>query len=170
MRSRDGFSSGRSALATLVIFLTTVGSTRAANRRFALTGWDAAAVDRARSGAVRRLQDARCQSVFSEFRDAQGRTIQENLDDWRMSAAHYLLMLPFLDGSREPLCRKTRTALVTVPGVKRVMVCATFSDFQLRQPHLAESMVIHEVLHTLGLGENPPSSLEITARVESRCR
>jgi hypothetical protein len=31
-------------------------------------------------------------------------------------------------------------------------------------------MVIHEILHTLGLGENPPTSVEITQRVEARCR
>jgi hypothetical protein len=31
-------------------------------------------------------------------------------------------------------------------------------------------MVIHEMLHTLGLGENPPSTFEITARVRDRCR
>jgi hypothetical protein len=30
--------------------------------------------------------------------------------------------------------------------------------------------VIREVLHTLGLGENPPASAEITRRVEERCR
>jgi len=31
-------------------------------------------------------------------------------------------------------------------------------------------LVIHEVLHTLGLGENPPSSATITIRVQNRCR
>jgi hypothetical protein len=31
-------------------------------------------------------------------------------------------------------------------------------------------MVIHEMLHTLGLGEDPPSSFEITERVRRRCR
>ncbi len=30
-------------------------------------------------------------------------------------------------------------------------------------------MVIHEMLHTLGLGENPPTSIEITQRVKGRC-
>jgi hypothetical protein len=35
---------------------------------------------------------------------------------------------------------------------------------------LAEAMVIHEMLHTLGLGENPPSTFEITERVRQRCR
>jgi hypothetical protein len=33
----------------------------------------------------------------------------------------------------------------------------------------AEAVVIHEVLHTLGLDENPPSSDQITTRVERRC-
>jgi hypothetical protein len=33
----------------------------------------------------------------------------------------------------------------------------------------AEMTVIHEVLHTLGLGENRPSSSQITAQVRKRC-
>jgi hypothetical protein len=33
-----------------------------------------------------------------------------------------------------------------------------------------QMVVIHEVLHTLGLGENPPSSDQITRRVDLRCR
>jgi hypothetical protein len=33
----------------------------------------------------------------------------------------------------------------------------------------AELLVIHELLHTLGLGENPPSSVDITRVVTSRC-
>jgi len=37
-------------------------------------------------------------------------------------------------------------------------------------PWLSEFMVIHEMLHTLGLGENPPSSFEITEQVMRRCR
>ena len=31
-------------------------------------------------------------------------------------------------------------------------------------------MVIHEMLHTLGLGENPPAPSEITRRVNDRCQ
>jgi len=37
-------------------------------------------------------------------------------------------------------------------------------------PFLADVALIHESLHSLGLGENPPSSSEITSRVISRCR
>jgi hypothetical protein len=39
----------------------------------------------------------------------------------------------------------------------------------LRDPGLSASLIIHESLHTLGLGENPPSSSEITQHVERRC-
>jgi hypothetical protein len=33
---------------------------------------------------------------------------------------------------------------------------------QFYSPGTAEAMMIHEMLHTLGLGEDPPSSFEIT--------
>jgi len=87
-----------------------------------------------------------------------------------MGLDEYLRMIPFLDGSRQPLCRRSRTMLVSQPGVRRVWVCRSFAAFQLREPHVAESRVIHQTLHTLGLGEDPPSSLEITQRIEARCR
>jgi hypothetical protein len=36
-------------------------------------------------------------------------------------------------------------------------------------PAGVEMIVIHELLHVLGLGENPPTSEAITARVVARC-
>ena len=170
MLPKGSFSAGRVVLAALLVSLA--GPARAGDRvkRVALSGWDAAAVERAREGAARRLETPACQRVFTDFKDGAGRTLQQNLDEWGMSHADYLRLIPFIDGSREPLCRKTHTALVAVPGVRRVMVCAAFADHQLKEPGVAESMVIHEILHTLGLGENPPTSIEITQRVEARCR
>jgi len=135
-----------------------------------LTRWDASAVERAVAGAARRLEDARCQSVLDDF-ETGGRTLRSALAEWGTTPADYLRLIPFLDGSRHPLCRKDNVALVTEVGVRRIFVCGrAFSAQQLRQPGVAESMVIHELLHTLGLGENPPSSIEITQRVEARCR
>jgi len=136
----------------------------------ALTGWDARAVTSARTGALRRLESEECRKVLTDFTDAEGRTLRQNLDEWGASPAEYVGLIPFVDGSSQALCRKTKTALVASPGVRRVFVCRTFAEVQLRQPGVAESMVIHEVLHTLGLGENPPTSIEITQRVEARCR
>jgi len=75
-----------------------------------------------------------------------------------------------VDGSSQAFCRKANIALVANPGVRRVFVCKTFAEVQLKEPRVAESMVIHEVLHTLGLGENPPTSLEITSRIFTRCQ
>jgi hypothetical protein len=60
--------------------------------------------------------------------------------------------------------------LASVPSVPRVTVCPGFVRLQRDQPGRAKILVIHEVLHTLGLGDNPPSSAEITERVEARCR
>jgi hypothetical protein len=138
-------------------------------RSLILTGWDAAAVERARAGALRRLEKSGCRALLADFTDGQGWTIDRRLADVGMGPAEYVRTIPFIDGSSQPVCRGGKVALAATPGVARVHVCPTFADFQLRQPRLAESLVIHEMLHTLGLGENPPSSREITHRVEARC-
>jgi hypothetical protein len=42
-------------------------------------------------------------------------------------------------------------------------------EFRNRNRTAAEIIIIHEFLHVLGLGENPPTSDEITERVAARC-
>jgi hypothetical protein len=55
-------------------------------------------------------------------------------------------------------------------GASHVFVCGPrFLSAWKRGPHLVEITVIHEVLHTLGLGENPPSSRAITNVVREHC-
>ena len=134
-----------------------------------LSPFDAGAVERAKAGAAHRLQQTECQKVLADFKDREGRTLQENLDRWGVSAAEYLQMIPFLDGSSQQLCRWSKVDLVTNPGTPRVLVCGQFARTQVRDPWLAEAIVIHEMLHTLGLRENPPTSTEITKRVKGRC-
>jgi len=135
-----------------------------------LNAFDAAAIDRAKEGAVRKLQAAECQKVLAEFKDREGRPLQEKLDRLGLGPAEYLQMIPFLDGGSQQVCRWSKVDLATVPGVPRVFVCGQFAGTQLRDPWLAETIVIHEMLHTLGLGENPPTSNEITQRVKGRCQ
>lgn len=60
-----------------------------------------------------------------------------------------------------------RLAAVAACGV---FVCPSFRREAERDPWAAESWIIHELLDTLGLGENPPSSREITQRVTERCQ
>src|SRR5262249_35531304 len=75
----------------------------------------------------------------------------------------------FLDAHR---CRADDvTALFTVPNSRVVYVCAArFVDRFAVKTADGELLMIHELLHTLGLGENPPKSSEITAVVRRRLR
>jgi hypothetical protein len=142
-----------------------------------LGAFDASAVERAQAGAARRLQDPECLKVLTEFTDGEGRTLDRNLETWGMSAAEYVQTLTFRDGVAIPRCRQARIELLTNRGLPRVYVCpvgvgalnSRFARTQTESPALAEAMVIHEMFHTLGLGENPPSSFEITERVRARC-
>lgn len=142
----------------------------AGERRVELTRFDQTVVDRARARAAQKLEDPGCRQILTDFRDAEGRTLQDNLDKWGVSAAEYLLMIPFLDGSSQRLCRWSKVDLVTNAGVPRVFVCSQFAATEVRDPRTAEAAIIHEMLHTLGLGENPPTSTEITKRVKGRCQ
>jgi hypothetical protein len=170
MQPRGKHRSHRRSLAACAILVTS-GTAMGAERKLGPpNAWDAAAVERARVGAVRRLGEPECQKLLWDFRDGRGRPLAESLKEWDMSASEYVGTLPFLDGSRQPLCRRPRVKLVAVPGAGRVWVCGSFAEYQLRQPRAAETVLIHEALHTLGLGEDPPTSMEITQRVESRCR
>jgi hypothetical protein len=134
----------------------------------------AAAVSRAVAGAYERLKDPVCQALLQKFRDAGGRSLQENLEATGQSSQHYLATrIFFYEGYRLPTCRSRRAKkglAVTWPGHRSVFVCTTrFNDFEKRSPTEAEAIVIHEMLHTLGLGENPPSSAEITSVVMDAC-
>jgi hypothetical protein len=76
----------------------------------------------------------------------------------------------FVDGSRSRRCESTPTYAFTARGSLVVYVCPRhLSHAILREPVRAEAVIIHELLHTLGLGEDPPPSSYIQARVEWRC-
>jgi hypothetical protein len=132
----------------------------------------AAAVRGALSGAGRRLEEPRCQAVFSdpELRDAGGRPLQEKLDALGTQGPGYLALLVFVDGRALKTCQAAQTLAFTAPGARVVYVCGRrFWDAWTRDPDFAEAAVIHEALHTLGLGENPPSPQAITATVRAYC-
>jgi hypothetical protein len=141
-----------------------------ASRTYALASVSAKTLERARAGAALKLESAECQALLREFKDGNGRPLAETLARFDRSPADYLRMIPFLDGSSHPLCRGGRAELFAQTGIPRVFVCRSFVEKQIGDPWTAENMVIHEMLHTLGLGENPPSSGEITRRVNSRCQ
>jgi hypothetical protein len=130
----------------------------------------AAAVERALAGATRRLDDPGCRRIFSEFHDASGAPLQDRLDALGVSASDYLSLVHFADGSARRTCYRGDVMALTAPGSRVVYVCGRlFGAVEARSSERAQIVVLHEALHTLGLGENPPDSLEITRRVGERC-
>jgi hypothetical protein len=131
---------------------------------------DGFVVTQAVRGALRRLGDARCQAVFSDFSESSGRRLQEVLDDQGLTGQDFLGLLMFYDGAQVPQCRKPGVLAFTAPGSHVVYICTGWfrETFELN-PARTETVIIHESLHSLGLGENPPSSHEITERVLARC-
>jgi hypothetical protein len=131
---------------------------------------EAAAVLAAVEGATRRLQQEECRRILSDFSDASGRTLLANLEALGATPQTYLSLIGFYDGGADRRCSRGGILAVTSPGSRTVRVCPQFTQRQLRDPSLAEIVILHEALHTLGLGENPPLSTVITDRVASRCR
>ena len=119
--------------------------------------------------AASRLARPECAALLDEFRAEDGRTLRERLAVHGLTPPAYLDRVLFYDGDQEKSCRRKDVVAVTVPGARVVLVCPGFYRRSHREPVYAEAVLIHEALHTLGLGENPPSSREITHRVRLRC-
>jgi hypothetical protein len=128
------------------------------------------AVAQALSGATRQLEHVECQALLDEFQDASGRPLRANLESVGLGAPEYLRGGIFFYEAPERACGTANLA-VTRPGSRAVLVCGSrFARGLKRNSRHAEAILIHEMLHSLGLGENPPSSDHITARVEARCQ
>ncbi|MFI5178634.1 MAG: hypothetical protein ACHQO8_08725 [Vicinamibacterales bacterium] len=123
------------------------------------------------AGAQRRLQAESCQQVLNDFANADGVSLRAVLDGRLTTAGDFMNGLHFVDGSDSSQCRRAdQLAAFTTPGSHVIFVCADRFMSRFRgQSKAAEMLIIHEVLHTIGLGERPPSSSEITAQVTRRC-
>ncbi len=130
---------------------------------------EAAAVHEAIVGARRRLDDSACRMIFTDFSDSSGRSLQDVLDASGWSAGEYLGLIGFYDGLGDRRCAKVGIAAFTSPGSRNVFICPGFRSEWRSDRRYAEIVILHEALHSLGLGENPPSSREITAHVARRC-
>jgi hypothetical protein len=82
----------------------------------------------------------------------------------------YLTWVVFIDDSRNPWCTEGVIGFTT-PGQRVVRLCShELARSWLQDKTDTVAVLIHEMLHTLGLGENPPSTSEITRRVLEYCR
>ena len=88
---------------------------------------------------------------------------------WAGAGPAQLRAIYFYDGAHRRGCQRKGTLALTEPGSYVVHVCPQFVTNQRQDPDQAPVTLIHELLHTLGLGENPPSSDEISRHVRARC-
>jgi len=118
-------------------------------------------------GALRKLDNPACQQLLDDFTDREGRPLRDNLGS--LTPAEYLARLRIHDGEIPKGSRRCASpgAAAFTAGGAAVFVCGT--NFQTRGRTFRENALIHEMLHTLGLRENPPSSAEISRRVAERC-
>jgi hypothetical protein len=120
--------------------------------------------------AARRLSDSRCQEVLADFSDGGGHRLDENLQATGQTLPAYLGYVLFYDGGSTGPCENERVLAWTSPGSRAVRVCwSQFAHWQRADRGYTANIVIHEALHTLGLGEGPPSSAAITKKVAERC-
>ena len=128
------------------------------------------AVVRSLDGAAEWLNAAKCQSLLSEFADQHGRPLHERLAALNMTLATYLGVLIFDDGEARPQCERSGILAFTAAGSRVVRVCGrAFARAWQREPLEGRAAIVHEMLHTLGLGENPPEPRFITYRVKELC-
>ena len=124
------------------------------------------------TGAKLRLERQECQRILTDFRDVEGQPLIDRLASSGLAASAYLIdRVWFVDGADSPQCRTDGTTVAfTVPRHHVVRICTgRFGSSFEPQMAAAEIVVIHEMLHTLGLGENPPTSQQITEQVRRHC-
>ncbi len=127
-------------------------------------------LERALVQATEKLDSPACRLVLDDFRDGSGRTLAERLARTGLSAPDFLSRLEYRDGRNEDVCHRRHVDAFTKVGGSTVWACPGGS-LSLGGENLraGANTLIHEMLHALGLSENPPTSLEITRRIEERC-
>lgn len=119
--------------------------------------------------AALKLADPACGLVFGDFTDGAGRRLQDILEEKQQTGGAYLRWLIVVNATDESFCANRNILAGTTPGSRIVRVCPQFKKVAAADPAYAAVLLIHEELHALGLGENPPSSAQITDRVRARC-
>lgn len=115
------------------------------------------------------LHKPACEKLFADFSDQEKRPLTDRLTKLGLDVQSYLELVVFIDES--PRACVEGALAHAVPGSRLVRLCPEALKHMWQQnPAYTAAMFIHELLHTIGAGENPPSSDDITRRVLARCR
>jgi len=122
---------------------------------------------RARQGARERLADPQCLAVLKDFESVNGGRLDQVLRASGRTAQEQLDLLVLESGLGRPLCDRRVSLAFTQVHSRVVSIC--LRPFTLLRRQEQQAVLIHEMLHSLGLGENPPESTAITEQVLKRC-
>lgn len=131
-------------------------------------------VNKAIGNAKTKLQQAACADVLTKFTATGGTYSGKRLDEALAATGasdvttYLTTYVQFYNGTYESGCTNSSTAVAFVSpvGGRVIRVCKRFSNLL---PSVAGNRMIHEMLHTLGLGENPPSDAEIDGAISQAC-
>lgn len=121
--------------------------------------------------AAEKLAAPGCTTLLDEFSDVRtGQPLRATLAGSGREPGDLFASLHFVDADHMVQCRQRKTWAWIPVGSDVVFVCTSrFVSLVKKDEWLAGNVLVHEALHSLGLGENPPSSEEITERVVRRC-
>jgi hypothetical protein len=137
-----------------------------------MTGPASAIIRQAVNGAIRRLEERpSCVRLFSDFQSPDGVSLADHLAGLSVTPTQYLTALRFVDGDALSRCHVMGGPIAFTAQAHRVIYVCTnhFVSMYGRNRVYAEIVVIHELLHAAGLGENPPSSEQISRAAFARC-
>jgi hypothetical protein len=152
-----------------ILFASPSGDIRSAAIHNVLTGRARVIAAGVAAGALARLESPSCQQLLTDFDAGDGRSLVDSLAATGLSMSAHISRLYLVDGDLEGGCTNAATIAFTAPRSRVVHICSERFTAMFARRELAETLLIHEVLHTLGLGENPPTSADITRRVAARC-
>jgi len=148
-----------------------LGASGVHGNRVLIQGRPGYIVQTAIAGAQKRLEHPACAGLLTEFQSSDGVPLAERVSGLSLTPTEYLGTLWFTDADNLKKCHGMAGPIAfTAPGHQVVFICGEhFVRMYERNRPWAEILLIHEMLHAAGLGENPPSSEHISQLALARC-
>lgn len=131
-----------------------------------------AQVDRSLPKGAEKLDQAKCAALLDTLTYGSGTPLRAmmNARGYQNPGQYLQQAMSYLNGFDAGKCNGSNVAYTT-PFSRTIYVCGKLDDYS---DTMAASLLIHEMLHSLGLPENPPtdgamSSSQITAKVVEAC-
>src|SRR4029453_12820516 len=132
----------------VVSSLASAPAPEAATVVYAAAGTERFAIERAIAGAARRLDNAECQRILTDFTDPSGRTLADNLAEIGKTPAEFMNDLSWVDDRDTPCCLRRGTLAFTGRGQRVIRVCGRrCGGLSLSRPIYGDAVFIHEMLH-----------------------